>query len=179
MLTLLIIAIGITILLSFASKTPSEFHVERSLVIGASPEQVFSLINDLHAWTEWSPYEKLDPKMKKAYSGSESGPGAVYEWQGKGRAGAGRMEITKISKPIRVTLAIDFMKPFKAHSTVVFSIVPVEDETIVTWAMDGTHSFFMKVIAQFIDMDKMIGKDFEEGLLNLKALAEPAPEQDQ
>lgn len=178
MLTLLIITIGIIILFSFASKTPSKFHVERSLAVAAPPEQVFSLINDFHAWGKWSPYEKLDPKMKKTYSGSESGPGAVYEWQGKWRAGAGRMEITKISEPIRVTLAIDFIKPFKAHNIVVFSIVPVDDETIVTWAMDGTHAFFMKVLAEFIDMDKMIGKDFEEGLLNLKAVAEPEPEEE-
>jgi uncharacterized protein YndB with AHSA1/START domain len=179
MLTLLIITVGIIILFSFAAKSPNDLHVERSLQVSASPEQIFPLINDFRAWAEWSPYEKLDPKMNKTFSGSESGPGAVYEWQGSGRAGAGSMEITKVSEPMRVTLILDTVKPLKGHHVVVFNLTPSRSGTIVTWAMDGTIPFFIKVIGQFLDVDKMIGKDFEEGLMNLKAAVEPPLEDEE
>ena len=179
MLTLFILGIGVIILLAVASKSPSEFHIERSVAIAALPEQIFPLINDFHSWAAWSPYEKLDPKMNKVYSGSENGPGAIYEWQGNGKAGAGRMEIIKTSEPIRVSMTLDMFKPIKGSNKVVFSMTPADEGTIVTWAMDGKNSFLMKVVSQFIDMDKMIGGDFEEGLLNLKVLIEPQPEEEE
>lgn len=179
MLTLLILGIGIIILLAFASKSPSDFHIERSVAVAALPEQIFPLINDFHSWTGWSPYEKLDPKMNKVYSGSENGPGAIYEWQGNSKAGAGRIEIIKTSEPIRVSMTLDMYKPIKGSNKVVFSMTPADDGTIVTWAMDGKNSFIMKVVGQFIDMDKMIGRDFEEGLINIKTLVEPPPEEEE
>ncbi len=175
MFTLAILAIGAVILFALAAKSPSDFHIERSVAMAATPEQIFPLINDFHSWVNWSPYEKLDPKMEKTYSGSEAGPGAVYEWKGNGKAGAGRIEIIKVSEPLRVTMTLDMYKPIRGHNKVVFSITPSGEESVVTWAMDGTNPFIVKVVSQFVNMDKMIGKDFEEGLFNLKALVEPPP----
>lgn len=178
MLTLLILGFGIIILLAFASKSPTDFHIERSVAIAALPEQIFPIINDFHTWTQWSPYEKIDPKMQKTYSGSDSGPGAIYEWQGNAKAGAGRIEIIKVSEPIRISMTLDMYKPIKGSNKVVFTMTPSSDGTIVTWEMDGTNPFIVKVVGQFINMDKLIGKDFEEGLMNLKVLVEPPPEEE-
>ncbi len=178
MFTSIIIVIGIIILLAYAERSPSDFHVERSVIVLGLPEQIFPLINDFHRWKEWSPHLKYDPNMVVTFTGTEYGAGAVYEWSGKGKAGAGRMEIVKVSEPMRVSMTLDISKPVKGHNKVIFSIDPTDDGTLVTWAMDGKNSFIVKLVGQFIDMDKMIGKDFEEGLLNIKTLVEPPPEEE-
>lgn len=171
-----IIAIAIVVLiaglLAYAATRPDTFRVERTVSIQAPPEKIFPLINDFHSWGSWSPYEKLDPTMKKTYSGAESGQGAVYEWAGNNKAGSGRMEIVETMPPSQVQIKLDFSKPFEAHNTTEFTLEPQGNATNVTWAMHGPSPFMTKVMSIFMSMDSLVGKDFETGLANLKALAE-------
>jgi carbon monoxide dehydrogenase subunit G len=138
----------------------------------APPEKIFAFINDFHSWGTWSPYEKKDPAMKRTVSGAASGKGAVYEWEGNKEIGKGRMEITETSPPSRVTIKLDFVKPFEAHNIVDFTLEANGDSTNVTWAIHGPSPFISKVIGIFCNMDRMIGKDFEAGLADLKTIAE-------
>ena len=170
------IAIAVVIIiaafLGYAATRPDTFRVERTTSIKAPPEKIFPLINDLHRWDAWSPFEKKDPAMKRTFGSATSGKGAVYEWEGNKEIGKGRMEIADTSPPSRVTIKLDFVKPFEAHNTVDFTLEPRGETTNVTWAIHGPSPFISKVIGIFCNMDKMIGKDFEAGLANLKAVAE-------
>ena len=167
-----VVVIVLAAVLIFAATRPDTFRVQRATSIKAPPEKIFALIDDFHNWGSWSPYEKLDPAMKRTQSGAASGKGAVYEWQGDSKVGQGRMEITDASAPSKVVIQLDFIKPFEAHNIAEFTLEPKGDSTNVTWAMHGPAPFVTKVIGLFCNMDKMIGKDFETGLANLKALAE-------
>lgn len=167
-----IIVILIVALLGFAATRPDTFRIERRASIKAPPDKIFPLIDDFHRWGAWSPWEKLDPEMKRTYSGAESGPGAVYEWAGNSEVGKGRMEILETSPPSRVTIKLDFLEPFEGHSTAEFTLAPEGDATNVTWAMFGSNSYFEKVIGVFLSMDSMVGKDFEKGLADMKRVAE-------
>jgi len=158
--------------LAFAATRPDSFSVRRAASIQASPEKIFPLINDFSRWSAWSPYEKKDPAMKRSFSGPAAGKGAVYAWEGNGEVGQGRMEIADAVAPSRVTLKLDFVKPFEAHNKVDFTLEPKGGATEVTWAMDGPMPFISKVVTLFVDMDRMVGGDFEAGLANLKAIAE-------
>ena len=148
------------------------FRIERSRDIKASPERIFALINDLRSWGDWSPYEKRDPQMHRTFSGADSGKGAVYQWDGDKNVGAGRMEIVDITPPSRIVIKLDFIRPIEGHNTAEFTMTPRGDMTRVTWAMFGPAPFISKLMQVFISFDKMIGKDFEQGLNNLKTLAE-------
>ena len=171
-----IIAIVAVVLLAgiliYGATRPDTFSVLRATRIKAEPEKIFPLINDLNRWGAWSPYEKKDPAMKRSFSGAASGKGAVYEWDGNKEIGQGSMEIMDASPPSRVTIKLDFIKPFEAHNIVEFALQPQGDATSVTWSVHGPMPFVSKLIGLFIDMDKMIGKDFEAGLASLKAIAE-------
>ena len=169
---LIALVIIIAALLVFAATRPDSFHVQRSASINAPTDKIFPLINDLHAWTTWSPYEKLDPDMKKAFSGSDNGVGAVYAWEGNKKAGAGRMTILQSVPDSRVNIGLEFFKPFKGNDTVDFTLDSVNGATTVTWAMHGPNPYMAKLIGIFCNMDKLIGKDFEAGLASLKAQAE-------
>jgi uncharacterized protein YndB with AHSA1/START domain len=147
------------------------FRVERSTTIGAPPDAVFPLVEDFHRWTDWSPFEKLDAKLDKTYSGAPYGKGAVYAWAGK-KAGAGRMEITACEPASRIVIQLDFTKPFAAHNTAEFTFEPKGKGARVTWAMTGPHTVMSKLMGVFFSMDKMVGPQFEEGLANLKRLVE-------
>lgn len=172
----LYIAVAIVVLvvavLAYAATRPGRIHVHRGTNIKAPAEQIFPLINDFHRWVSWSPYETRDPAMKKTYSGAASGRGAVYEWNGNKQAGQGRMEIIEVSEPAQITIKLDFLKPFEGHNVAEFALHPQADSTRVTWSMDGPSSYMTKLIGVFFNMDKMIGKDFETGLANLKTLTE-------
>jgi uncharacterized protein YndB with AHSA1/START domain len=166
------IVILIAAFLGVAAARPNSFRVQRTTTIQAPPDRIFELINDFHRWGSWSPYEKLDPAMKKTYSGAASGKGAVYEWAGNSKAGEGRMEITDTSPGSRVTIKLDFLKPFEGHNTAEFTLEPKGGSTNVTWATFGPQPFVVKVMTIFISMDKLLGKEFEAGLANMKAVAE-------
>lgn len=165
-------AAGLAILLAVASMKPDTLHVERTALVDAPPQEIFPLIEDFRRWGPWSPYEKRDPAMKRSYGGAERGEGAVYAWEGNRDIGKGRMEIVESVPPSRVALKLDFAEPFEAHNVVQFTLEPEGDATRVTWAMQGPSSFVSKLMSVFIDMDDMIGRDFEAGLANLKAIAE-------
>ena len=169
---LIVIATLIAAVLIYAAFQPDTFHVERSASIKAPPEEIFPLINDFHNWLVWSPYEKLDPALKRSYSGADSGKGAVYGWEGNKEVGKGRMEITESLPPSKVDIAIMFIMPFEAHNTVEFTLVPAGDATEVTWSINGPMPYLSKVMCLFFDMDKMIGTDYEKGLASMKAIAE-------
>jgi len=168
----LVVVVLIVAVLVYAATKPDLFRVRRATNIKAPPEKIFALINDYHRWVAWSPYEKLDPAMRRTYSGAASGTGAVYEWEGNSKAGKGRMEITDTAPPSKVVIKLDFVKPFEAHNIVEFTMEPTGASTNVTWDMHGPSSYLAKVMHVFFNMDRMVGKDFETGLANLKALAE-------
>jgi hypothetical protein len=173
---LIAIAIGagvlIAALLVFAATKPGTFRVQRTKSIQAPPDKIFAFINEFRKWGSWSPWEKLDPAMTKTYSGAPSGKGAVYQWSGNSKAGAGRMEITDTTPPCQVTIKLDFLKPFEGHNVAEFTLETKGNSTNVTWAMHGPQNYFLKIMSIFVNMDKMIGKDFEVGLANMKSIAE-------
>jgi len=175
MTTLAIIAVILLVaaaaVLVLAGMKPDTFRVERAARIEAPPQRIFGLINDFRNWASWSPWEKMDPALKRTYSGPPSGKGAVYEWDGNKKVGQGRMEIVDAA-PSRIAIKLDFLRPFEAHNNVVFTLTPQGDATLVTWAMQGPLPYLGKVMHVFMNMDRMVGKDFEAGLANLKAAAE-------
>lgn len=163
---------AVAAILIYASTKPDSFRVERSAVMNAPPEKIFPYIEGLKRWAEWSPYEARDPGMKRAYSGAEGGKGAVYDWDGNDQVGKGRMEIVDSTPPHRVTIKLDFLKPFEGHNTAELTVEPKGGQTIVTWAMYGPSTFVTKLIGTFMDMDDMIGRDFAAGLAKLKTVVE-------
>jgi hypothetical protein len=165
-----IVVVAIVALLIYAAAKPDSFGVQRTTAINAPAEKIFPLINDLHAHTRWSPFEK-DPNMKRTHSGAPQGKGAVYEWDGDRKVGSGRLAIAD-STPSNITMILDMFKPFKAHNTVNFLIEPQGSSTRVTWAMRGQQPYMAKLMSTFINCDKMVGGQFEEGLAKLKAIAE-------
>ena len=167
-----ILAIAIAVVLILAATKPNTFRVVRAVTIKAPAERIFPLINDFHQWVAWSPYETKDPAMKRSYDGMQSGKGAVYGWDGDKNVGSGRMEILDASVPSKIVIKLDFFKPFEGHNTAEFTMLPQGDATNVTWTMYGPAVFISKVMQVFINLDHMIGKDFEVGLANLKNLAE-------
>ena len=167
---LLVVAIAIVLIL--AAIKPGRFSVRRDIVVRAPAEKIFPLIADFHRWGSWSPYENKDPAMKRTYGGAASGKGAVYAWEGNKNVGSGRMEITDVSAPSKVVIKLDFFVPFEAHNTAEFTMLPQGNATNVTWLMHGPAPFISKLMQVFMNIDKMVGKDFEVGLANLKKLAE-------
>jgi uncharacterized protein YndB with AHSA1/START domain len=148
-----------------------EFEVTREATIPASRAAVYALLVDFHRWREWSPWEDIDPALSRTYSGPDAGVGAVYEWVGNRKAGAGRMEITDAVESSKVEIALQFLKPFKSSSTTTFEIVERDGDTSVTWRMVGPKTLMTRFMGVFMSMDKMVGKDFEKGLTRLKDAA--------
>lgn len=169
---LILIVLLIAGVLIYAATLPDTFRVERSVSIKAPPEKIFPLINDLHGMQTWSAWEKVDPGMKRAHSGAASGQGAVYEWEGNKDIGQGRMEIIESLPPSRVTIRMDFIKPFAAQNTVEFTLKPEDGATRVTQAIHGPMPYISRLFGIFCSMDKMIGGKFEESLSGLKTMAE-------
>ena len=169
------VVVAVAGVLIFAATKPDVFRVTRSAAIKAPPERIQAQLSDFRGWQAWSPWEKLDPAMKRNFSGAEKGKGATYAWQGNGNVGEGRMEITE-STPQKVAMDLDFVKPFEAHNKVTFTLAPVAgtagDSTEVTWSMVGPVPYVAKIVHVFIDMDRMVGGQFESGLANLKTVAE-------
>ena len=168
----IVIVVLIAALLAYAATKPDTFRVQRAASIKAPPEKIFALLNDFQRWDTWSPWEKKDPAMKRTFSAASSGKGAQYAWEGNREVGQGRMEIAESVPPSKVAIKLDFVKPFEAHNTVEFTLELKGDATNVTWTMLGNMPYVAKIVHVFLDMDKLVGKDFETGLANLKTLAE-------
>jgi uncharacterized protein YndB with AHSA1/START domain len=167
-----VLALAIAGVLILAARKPDTFAVERAASINATPEKIFSVIDDFHQWRSWSPYEGKDPDMQRSFSGAASGKGAVYTWNGNRNVGSGRMEILDAPPPQKVVIKLDFFTPFEGHNTAEFTLLPQGSSTNVKWLMHGPCPFMMKIMHVFIDMDNMIGKDFAVGLANLKRVTE-------
>jgi Polyketide cyclase / dehydrase and lipid transport len=169
------IAIGVvvvvTAVLAYAATKPDYMRFERSANVQASPGAIQPLLSDFRQWRAWSPYETRDPALQRTFSGAQNGKGAVYEWNGNNEVGQGRMEIVE-SAPTKVAIKLDFIRPFEGHNIAEFTLQPKGDSTTVTWAMYGPNSYIGKLMSVFIDVDEMVGKDFETGLANLKSIAE-------
>ncbi|WP_158885500.1 SRPBCC family protein [Rhodanobacter sp. L36] len=168
----ILVVIAIVAVLAVAATRPDAFRVERSITIKAPPERIFARIDDFHQWASWSPYEKMDPAMRRSFSGSTSGNGATYAWDGNSKAGAGRMEIVQSSSPSKIVIKLDFTRPIEGHNLAEFTLQPQGEMTTVTWSMHGPSPYVAKLMGIFFNMDHMIGKDFEVGLANLKAVSE-------
>ena len=167
-----VLAIAIAAVLILAATKPDTFQVQRAISIKAPADRIFPLINDFRQWRSWSPYEDRDPALKRTYGGADSGKGAVYAWDGNKNVGSGRMEILDTSVPSKILIKLDFFKPFEGHNTAEFTMLPQGDATLLTWTMHGPAVFMSKVMQVFMNLDHMIGKDFEVGLANLKKLTE-------
>jgi len=173
----LVITVAVVGVLAIAATRPPTFHVERSRSIGAAPDAVFSVLNDMHRFESWSPWAKIDPAAKITYDGPAAGVGSSYAWDGNDKVGAGRMTITEVTPPGSITQRLEFLKPFKSTCEVRFTIAPEPDGSRVTWAMDGNNNYMSKVMSLFMSMDATVGKDFENGLTNLKTVSETASAQ--
>lgn len=171
MYVLLGVVLTIVIILITAALKPNTVHYERSAVMNAPADRILAQITDFHRWLPWSPWEKLDPEMKREYSGSTNGVGAKYHWSGNKKAGEGRMEIVEV-KPDQVTIDLNFIKPWESKCVTIFRTSTEAEGTRLTWTMDGPNTFMGKVFGLFVNMDKMIGRDFESGLAGIKQLAE-------
>jgi hypothetical protein len=151
---------------------PAEFKVSRKLKINAPAGVIYEQLTDFHKWGNWSPWAKLDPAMKTVYSGPASGVGAGYHWVGNDEVGEGNMEIKAVKPGEKVDIQLDFLKPFEAHNDTSFSLQPDGDGVVVNWEMTGRNDFMAKAMGMVMNMDQMIGKDFEKGLEQLKTVAE-------
>ncbi len=169
---LVILLLLALVLVIFAATKPNEFTIRRSISIHAPAERIYALIADFREWPKWSPWEALDPNLKRTMNGMESGAGAIYEWDGNKKAGAGRMEIVQASPPSRIEIRLNFLRPFRAENKVVFTLIPAGDGTNVIWEMSGINNLGFKIMGILMNMDKLVGRDFEKGLAAMKAEAE-------
>ena len=173
-IVLIVVVVAIVAILVLAALRPDSFSVERTTTIKAPPERIFPFINDFHQWAAWSPWDKLDPALKRTFNGPASGKGTQYAWEGNSKVGSGSMEITESAPPGKIVIKLDFIKPFEGHNITEFTLVPGGEMTTVTWVMHGPSPYISKIMQLFFSMDKMVGGQFAEGLANLKAAAEAA-----
>jgi hypothetical protein len=166
------LVILIVVLVIIVATRPSTFRVQRAITIGAPAENVFDRINDFRNWGTWSPWEKKDPDMKRTFGDQTAGVGGTYAWAGDRNVGEGRMTIERSERPSLVQIKLEFFKPFAGTNTATFTLAPATGGTTVTWSMDGRYNFVSKAFSMVMDMDKMIGNDFEAGLAAIKTQAE-------
>lgn len=165
----------IAVFLIVVAMQPSDFKIERSATMRAPAPAAFAQVNDLQNWRAWSPWEKVDPALKRQYDGPSAGAGAVYAWQGNKDVGEGRMTITESRPAELVRIKLEFFKPFAATNQTDFIFKPAGDSTTVTWTMTGQNNFLSKAICLFVDMDKMVGGMFDQGLTQMKSVVERRP----
>lgn len=168
----IVVGLLIIALVAVIATRPDTFRIERSGIIHTPAGIPFSLINDFHEWSRWSPFEKLDPNLKRTFEGAESGPGAVYGWSGNAQAGEGRMTILESKPGELVVIKLQFTKPFAATCQTTFKLAPADGDTRVSWIMEGTNNFVAKAFSLLMNMDSMLGKDFEEGLAKLDVVSQ-------
>jgi uncharacterized protein YndB with AHSA1/START domain len=179
MLKIILIALAViaAVFVVVVALQPSQFRVVRSTTISAPPQAVFAQVNDFHRWEKWNPWGKIDPAMKQSYEGAPAGSGAVYTWIGNNEVGEGRMTIMESGPNELVRVKLEFFKPFAATNTAEFTFKPEGNQTVVTWAMFGDKNFMAKAVHLFMNMDKMIGGQFDKGLADMKSAVEAEPKQ--
>ena len=176
-LILIGLAVIIVVLAVVVTMQPDDFRVTRSATVSAPAAAVFDQVNDLRKWEAWNPWQKKDPAMKLTFAGPPAGPGASYSWAGNNQVGEGRLTITESRSGELVRLKLEFMKPFAATNTAAFTFKPEGDKTAVTWSMEGKNNYLAKALHLVMNMDKMVGGDFEKGLADMKVAAEATPKQ--
>jgi len=169
---LLVLSVLVLGFVGYVASRPGEFHVERSATIAATPGTIYPHVADFRQWAAWSPWERLDPQMKKTIEGDPMSVGSTYHWAGNDSAGEGRMTITEADPSSRLVIKLEFLKPFAATNTTVFALAQESEGTKVTWSMDGKNDLLLKAVGLFMNMDSQVGGDFERGLASLKAIAE-------
>jgi len=174
---LIAVAVIIVVLAVIVALQPSEFRVARSATISAPAPAVFAQVNDFHKWEAWNPWGKIDPAMKQSYEGAPAGTGAIYTWAGNNEVGEGRMTIIENRPSELIRVKLEFFKPFAATNTAEFTFKPEANQTVVTWSMFGENNFMAKAIHLFMNMDEMIGGQFEKGLASMKSIVEALPKQ--
>ena len=169
------VALAVIVVVVVVATRPSAFSITRSARIAAPPAAVFAQVNDFHNWPAWNPWAALDPAMKETYEGTPSGPGAIYTWVGNHHAGAGRMTISDSRPAELIRITLEFFRPFAATNTTEFTFRPEGDQTLVTWSMSGRNNFVAKAMCLVVNMDRMVGGQFEKGLAKMKSIVEAAP----
>ena len=164
----------VAVLIAVVAMQPSDFRLARSVTISTPPTVVFAQVNDFHNWNAWSPWAKMDPTMKQTFEGAPSGTGAIYSWVGNKQVGEGRMTILESRPNDLVRIKLEFMKPFAATNTAEFTFKSEGSQTVVAWSMYGKNNFMGKALHLFMNMDKIVGGQFEKGLAQLKSAAEAA-----
>lgn len=177
LIVLAMIFVFLVVLVGLIEMQPDTFHLERSRQMAAPPEAVFAQVNDFHNWQAWSPWAKLDPNAKNTYSGADAGAGAMFAWDGNDEVGAGQMEIIESKPSELVKLELDFKRPMESSCDTIFTFKPEGNGTVVTWAMEGPNSFLGKALHLVIDMDAMVGAQFDEGLTSIQQIVEQKPAQ--
>jgi hypothetical protein len=173
--TLLGLGAVIVVFLIVVAMQPSDFKVERSATLRAPAPAAFAQVNDFQNWQAWSPWEKVDPALKRSYDGPKAGSGAIYAWQGNKDVGEGRMTITESRPGELVRIKLEFFKPFAAVNDTLFTFKPSSEGTTVTWTMSGQNNFVSKAMCLFVNMDRMVGGMFEQGLAQMKTVVERRP----
>jgi uncharacterized protein YndB with AHSA1/START domain len=171
----IVLAVVIVGLVLVVATRPSEFRVARTATVSAPAAVVFAQVNDFHNWPAWSPYAKRDPAMKQTFDGAPAGVGAIYAWSGNHEVGEGRSTIIESRPGELVRIRLEFLRPFAATNLAEFTFTPEGDRTVVTWALIGRHNFTGKAVGLVMNMDRMVGADFENGLAQMKQVAEAAP----
>ena len=169
-LAVIIVALGVVVAMQ-----PAEFRVTRSAMMSAPPQVVFAQVDDLRKWELWNPWQKKDPAMKLTFAGPPAGPGASYSWAGNKDVGEGRLTIIESRPNDLVRIKLEFMKPFTATNIASFTFKADGNRTAVTWSMEGNNNYLAKALHLVINMDKMVGGEFEKGLADMKKVAEAAP----
>jgi len=172
---LIALAAIVVVFVAVVAMQPSEFRVARTATISAPAPVVFAQVNDFHKWEAWSPWAKLDPAATATFEGPTAGPGAIFRWAGNHEVGEGSMTITESRPTDLIRIKLEFLKPFAATNTVEFTFKPEANQTAVTWSMAGRNNFIAKAVCLFMNMDKMVGGNFEKGLAQMKSVVEAAP----
>lgn len=175
---LIVLLVAIAAIVGIIAAQPNEFRIVRSATMAAPQSEVFAQVNDFHHWNDWSPWAKLDPAAKNTFEGPESGKGAVFSWDGNDKVGSGRMTILESRPSELVQIKLEFFRPMEDESTTKFTFKPEGEKTQVTWDMSGRHTFMSKAFCMLMNMDKIVGGQFEEGLSNMKAIVEKPSRQD-
>jgi hypothetical protein len=162
----------VVVFLIVVAMQPTNFRITRSAFMSAPAADVYAQVNDFHNWNAWSPWAKIDPTMKQTYEGSSAGTGAIYTWLGNKNVGEGRMTLLESRPNELIRIKLEFIKPFAATHTAEFAFKSEGSQTVVTWGMFGKNAFMMKAFGLFMNMDKMIGRDFEKGLASMKSVVE-------
>jgi uncharacterized protein YndB with AHSA1/START domain len=164
----------VVLFVGFVALQPGEFRISRSATIAAPPEHVFAQVNDFHNWEAWSPWAKLDPESKVTFDGPSAGTGSIFTWSGNDKVGEGRMTITDSQPHELIQIKLEFKRPFEDTCATEFKFAPDGEQTLVTWTMSGQNGFMGKLFCLFMNMDDMVGSDFEKGLASIKSVAEAA-----